>query len=121
MTLIDTCVWAGHFRHPDVRLMQLLAGESAGVHPFVIGELACGNLKNRAVTLANLAKLPRAPVAGEAEVHHLLESRRLWGTGLGWIDLHLLASAALAGWGLMTADRALLKAAETLGLAHPAL
>jgi len=87
------------------------------MHPFVMGELAAGSLKNRPAMLADFAALPQASIAGEAEVHHLLESRRLWGTGLGWIDLHLLASAMLAGWRLFTADRAMLKAAEKLGLA----
>jgi predicted nucleic acid-binding protein len=119
MTLIDTSVWANHFRSPSVKLLELIDGESAGMHPFVLGELALGNLKNRATVLDYLNRLPQAPLAQESEVHHLLESRRLWGTGLGWIDLHLLASAAIAGWDLFTADRAMNKAAEALGLGHP--
>jgi predicted nucleic acid-binding protein len=124
MTLIDTSVWANHFRSPSVDLVELIDGESAGMHPFVLGELALGDLKNRATVLAYLNRLPQAPLAQESEVHHLLESRRLrniglGGTGLGWIDLHLLASAAIAGWDLLTADRAMKKAAEALGLGHP--
>ena len=124
MTLIDTSVWANHFRSPSVKLVELIDDESAGIHPFVLGELALGNLKNRATVLDYLNRLPQAPLAQESEVHHLLESRRLWssglgGTGLGWIDLHLLASAAIAGWDLLTADRAMKKAAEALGLGHP--
>ncbi len=88
------------------------------MHPFVIGELAAGSLKNRASMVADFAALPQASIASEAEVHHLLESHRLWGTGLGWIDLHLLTSAMLAGWQLFTTDRAMVKAAEKLSLAR---
>ena len=116
MTLVDTSVWANHFRSPHTALVQLLNNRLAGSHPFVIGELAAGNLRNRPVTLADLAALPQARVASEAEVHHLLEIHRLWGTGLGWIDLHLLASAALSGWALLTADRVMNQTAQTLGL-----
>ena len=114
MTLVDTSVWANHFRSPQPDLVQLLNDGLAGIHPFVIGELAAGNVGDRAPTLADLAALPQARVASEAEVHHLLEVHRLWGTGLGWIDLHLLASAALSGWALLTADRALNQAAKSL-------
>ena len=116
MTLVDTSVWANHFRSPQPTLVQLLNDGLAGGHPFVIGELAAGNLRNRAATLADLAALPQARVASEAEVHHLLEIHRLWGTGLGWIDLHLLASAALSGWTLLTADRVMNQTAQALGL-----
>lgn len=116
MTLVDTSVWANHFRAPHAALVQLLNDGLAGIHPFVIGEIAAGNVRNRATTLAALAALPHARVGSEAEVHLLLESHRLWGTGLGWIDLHLLASAALSGWTLLTADRALNRTARALGL-----
>jgi hypothetical protein len=117
MTLVDTSVWANHFRSAQPALIQLLDEGLAGIHPFVIGEIAVGNLRNRAITLADLAALPQAQVASEAEVHHLLEIHRLWGTGLGWIDLHLLASAALSGWTLLTADRVMNQTAQSLKLA----
>jgi predicted nucleic acid-binding protein len=116
MTLVDTSVWANHFRSPQPGLVQLLNDGLAGIHPFVIGEIAVGNVRNRAATLADLAALPKARVASEAEVHHLLESHRLWGTGLGWIDLHLLASAALSGWTLLTSDRVMNRTAQALRL-----
>jgi hypothetical protein len=119
MTLIDTSVWADHFRAPSARLLKLLDAESAGTHPFVTGELAAGSLKNRSTTIADLNLLPQAPLAKEIEVHHLLESQRLWGTGLGWVDLHLLTAALLAGWKLLTTDRAMKSVAEKLGIAHP--
>jgi predicted nucleic acid-binding protein len=116
MTLVDTSVWANHLRSAQPDLVELLEDGRAGIHPFVIGELAAGNLRNRAATLADLAALPMAQSASEAEVHHLLESHRLWGTGLGWIDLHLLASAALSGWTLLTADRVMNQTAQAMGL-----
>jgi predicted nucleic acid-binding protein len=116
MTLVDTSVWANHFRSPQPALVQLLDDGLAGIHPFVMGEIAMGNLRNRAATLADLAALPQARLASEDEVHHLLKIHRLWGTGLGWIDLHLLASAALSGWTLLTADRAMNQAAQALRL-----
>ena len=114
MTLVDTSVWANHFRSPQSGLVQLLNDGLAGIHPFVIGEIALGNLKNRAATLADLAALPHARLASDAEVHHLLETQRLWGTGLGWVDL--LASAALSGWALLTVDRVMNQTAQTLRL-----
>jgi hypothetical protein len=117
VTLVDTSVWVDHFRRGNAVLTRLLAAEEVALHPFVLGEIAAGNLKDRTQTLACLGCLPQAPVAGENEVRHLLESRRLWGRGLGWVDLHLLASAALAGMRLLTIDRALAEAAGLLGIA----
>jgi predicted nucleic acid-binding protein len=119
LTLVDTSVWIDHFRRPDGRLQQLLANEAVGVHPFIIGELALGNLRQRTQTLNYLGTLPRAKVAQDAEVHHILESQRLWGKGISWVDLHLLASAAISGWTLLTADHAVLHAALQLGVGYP--
>ncbi|HUP04354.1 MAG TPA: hypothetical protein VMU19_10220 [Bryobacteraceae bacterium] len=90
-------------------------GEIA-LHPFVLGEIAAGNLKNRDRTLKALELPPPAPLAREAEVLHLLESHGLWERGPGWVDLHILASAAVAGLGLLTSDRALRGAARRIGL-----
>jgi len=119
MTLVDTSVWIDHFEHVDARLLDLVANQSVAMHPFVIGEVAAGSIKNRATTLGELANLPQAPIAKEEEVHHLLESHRLWSTGLGWVDLHLLTAALLMGWKLLTSDRAMKTAAQKLGIAHP--
>jgi predicted nucleic acid-binding protein len=116
VTLVDTSVWVDHFRRGDAVLTRLLNDEAVALHPFVMGEIAAGNLKDRLETLDYLGRLPQAPVAEEGEVRHLLESRRLWGRGLGWIDLHLLASAALAGLDLLTTDRAMGGAADLLGI-----
>jgi hypothetical protein len=116
MILVDSSVWIGHFRHTEPRLNALLVHELVSLHPFVLGELVCGNLHKRAETLAYFEKLPVAAVASEPEVHHLLESRRFWGTGLGWVDMHLLASALIKESKLWTADRVLAVAASSLGI-----
>jgi predicted nucleic acid-binding protein len=118
MTLVDTSVWINHFRQADPALGQLLANGMAGVHPYVIGELACGHMKDRDSTLRLLRALPQVPAANETEVYYLLDTYRLWGTGLGWVDLHLLAAAAVAGWRLMTADSGMNKAAAKAGIRH---
>jgi len=119
MILVDSSVWMNHFRTTEPRLEALLVQELVLLHPFVLGELACGNLSKRAETIALLEKLPAAAVASEPEVRHLLESRRLWGTGLGWVDMHLLASALIEQSMLWTADRAMTAAAKQLGMAFP--
>jgi predicted nucleic acid-binding protein len=117
MTLVDTSVWIDHFRKPDATLAQLLVNRSVALHDFVLGELASGSLPSRVRTLTYLRQLPRAPMARDSEVHHLLESHRLWGKGLGWVDLHLLASSVLSGFALLTADHELMQLAAKLGAA----
>jgi predicted nucleic acid-binding protein len=119
MILVDTSVWVNHFRRRDAALAKLLLDGLAGTHPFVIGELACGAQQDRGRTLLFLRKLPQTPTATEAEVHHLLDSHKLWGTGPGWIDLHLLTAALLSGWSLWTADLAMSRAAAKLGIVQP--
>ena len=116
MTLVDTSVWIAHFRRSDVAMLQLLNDGEAAVHPFIVGELACGTFKDRVRAIQSLQTLPQALVADEAELYYLLETYRLWGSGLGWVDLHVLASAALSGWRLLTADHALQKAAAKIGV-----
>jgi len=86
------------------------------MHPFVSGELACGSLKCRAAILADLHALPSAHLASTIEVLRLIEDRRLWGRGLGWADVHLLASALLSHCGFWTLDKRLGEAAAELGL-----
>jgi len=86
------------------------------MHPFVSGELACGNLKSRAAILSDLHALPPAKLASHTEVLQLIEDRRLWGRGLGWVDAHLLASALLSHCGFRTLDKKLGEAAAELGL-----
>jgi hypothetical protein len=111
MILVDTSVWVEHLRKGNERLQALLLEGQVLVHPFVIGELACGNLHDRERILALMAALPAAPVAEHEDVMQLLDSRRLHGRGLGWVDVHLLASALLAGCGFWTLDEPLRRVA----------
>jgi hypothetical protein len=119
MVLVDTSVWVDHLRFGNPRLADLLENGDVVCHPFIIGELACGNLPKRADTLGSLIELPGTSVAGQDEVMSLIESRRLMGTGLGFIDVHLLAAALLDGIPIWTQDIPLKKAASKLGLNFP--
>ncbi|MFQ5827619.1 MAG: type II toxin-antitoxin system VapC family toxin [Candidatus Methylomirabilia bacterium] len=114
MTLVDTSVWIEHLRAGSGRLRSLLFDEQVLCHPFVVGELACGDLRNREEVLGLLAALPEARVAEHEEALHLLELERLSSRGLGWIDVHLLASALLTGCSLWTLDGPLRRAAAAL-------
>jgi hypothetical protein len=116
MVLVDTSVWIQHFRQSEPVLIDRLSEGLVLMHPFVSGELACGNLRHRLEILSDLHALPPANLASNAEVLRLIEDRRLWGRGLGWVDLHLLASAMLSGCGFWTLDRRLAVAAKELGL-----
>lgn len=116
MTLVDTSVWVHHLRVDSPRLTSLLQDNLILLHPYVVGELACGMLKNRAEILELLQTLPEARIADQHEVLHLLESQKLFGTGLGWVDISLLASVQLTSCGLWTNDGSLQKAARKLGI-----
>ena len=116
MVLVDTSVWIAHLREGQPVLADLLADGLVLMHPFVAGELACGNLKSRAGILSDLAALPAAQRASDSEVMSLIEERRLWGRGLGWIDAHLLAAALLSNCRLWTLDKKLGLAASDLQL-----
>lgn len=115
MILVDTSVWVEHLRHGSVELAALLENGDVATHPFVIGELACGTLRNRDEVLRLLERLPMLPVAEHAEALSFIESQRLMGRGLGWVDVHLLASATLARARLLTRDRRLAARAAALG------
>ncbi len=117
MILVDTSVWIEHLRLGSPDLTQLLESGDVLCHPYVVGELACGNLRNRKEILVMLRALPLAEVAGDEEVLHLLESERMYGQGLGWIDAHLLASVRLTNCALWTLDDALRRAARRMKLA----
>lgn len=116
MVLVDTSVWIQHFRARQTRLQDLLYHERVLIHPMVIGELACGRFKNRREVLGLLQQLPRAVSVADEEVLEFIENHRLEGTGLGWIDMHLLASALLSDAALWTLDRRLHKLAEKLAV-----
>lgn len=118
MILVDTSVWVDHLHRTDSRLVQALGAGEVMAHPFVIGELACGNLRNRAEILRLLAALPSAPVASHAEAMAFIERRRLAARGIGFVDVHLLASVLLAGNSMLwTRDRRLDGIARSFGIA----
>ncbi|TPW18194.1 MAG: PilT protein domain-containing protein, partial [bacterium] len=105
---------------PSGRLEQLLRGKEVLIHPFVLGEISCGQMQRRKMTLFVISQLGRAPVAPDEDVLEMVETRQLFGIGLGFIDAHLLMSARIANCALMTRDRALIRAAHRLGVAMAA-
>lgn len=117
MILLDTSVWIDHLRHGEPRLVAFLAEGQVLVHSFVVAEVALGSLARRDSVIAILKALPQAPVALHDEVMALIETERLHGLGIGHVDVHLLASARLAGAMLWTRDRRLRAAAAQLGVA----
>lgn len=115
MILVDTSVWVDHFRKGDEALGEALVNGEVLSHSFVIGELACGSLRNRREILALLDELPRAREATHQEVMAMVDRRRLMGRGLGYVDAHLLASSLLTPeTRLWTRDKRLAAAAATL-------
>lgn len=118
MILADTAIWVDHLhRSPDSRLIALLEADEVVMHPHVIGEIALGDLRNRAAILRDLRTLPPINAARDSEVLALIERRRLHGAGIGYVDAHLLASTLLAPQTrLWTRDRRLRDAAERLGI-----
>jgi len=116
MVLVDTSIWVDHLRKSSPRLRDMLDDGDVVTHPFVIGELACGNLKNRREILALLHSLPVAPCAEDDEILFFLEKHSLTGRGLGLIDMHLLASSQMSKHPLWTKDKRFKSAAEDLGL-----
>ena len=118
MILADTSVWIEHLRQGDDELANLLDRSQIVIHPFVIGELALGHLKPRNQILRALADLPQTILATEAEVLGLIERHGLFGSGIGYIDAHLLTAIVLTpGTLIRTRDKQLLGAANKLGLA----
>jgi len=118
MILADTSVWIDHLRHGDPELAAALQQSQIMVHPFVLGELACGNLKARTQLLSLLESLPAATMASDQEVLALIEKHALMGRGIGYIDAHLCASARLSSAQLWTRDKRLHAVAFELGWAH---
>ena len=117
MILVDTSIWVEHFRSGTPRLADELSAGRVLIHPFVTFELACGNLRNRRGMLDLLNRLPRAPVATHDEALAFVEERALMGRGVGFVDVHLLASTALAApAGLWTRDKRLAALAGELSL-----
>ncbi|HLQ26850.1 MAG TPA: type II toxin-antitoxin system VapC family toxin [Acidiferrobacterales bacterium] len=118
MILVDSSVWIDHLRAGNATLVELLNTSQVLAHPFVVGELACGNLKNRKAVLSLLQDLPAAPVASDDEVLFFIERHSLMGRGIGYVDAHLLSAVAMAKIGrLWTRDKPLSAVAESMSLA----
>lgn len=118
MILVDTSVWFDHFRRGDVELAARLNQGEVLMHPFVLGEIASGSLRRRKLVLTDLSALPQAKVASDDEVLMFIERQQLPGTGIGWVDAHLLGAVQLTdGAQLWTRDRRLHSIAARLGIA----
>ena len=119
MILVDTSVWVDHLRIGEAHLSALLEGSNVAMHPTVLGELACGNLKDRSKLLSLWQNLPQLTTATDTEALFFLKCNRLWGRGIGYIDVNLLASVSLnAETRLWSRDKRLHETAKQLGLAY---
>ena len=118
MILADTSIWIDHLRSRSPALTALLQDQAVCTHDFVIGELACGNLGNRAEVLGLLQSLPRLSAATEDETLFFIEQQYLMGRGIGYIDAHLLAAAVIRGVQIWTKDKRLMVIAERTGWAY---
>ena len=118
MVLVDTSIWISHFREDNSHLKKLLIDESVACHPFIIGELACGNIKNRKEIISLLQALPQTLVAESDEILAFIEHKRLMGVGIGLIDVHLLASSLLTNLPLWTADKRLRTTASKFNILY---
>jgi predicted nucleic acid-binding protein len=116
--LVDTSVWVSHFRQHEPALAALLEQGEIECHPFIIGELMCGNLRRRREILGLLRDLPQLPVIEHEEALAFVDRHQLMGSGVGWIDVHLLVAAFLAGTPAWSHDRRFNSVARRLGLSH---
>jgi predicted nucleic acid-binding protein len=118
MVLVDTSVWVSHLRKTHADLANLLNDGEVACHPIIVGELACGNLKNRTIILSLLAALPMTAAVEHEEVLTFIESHSLMGKGLGYVDVQLLASAVLTRLPIWTLDKKLELVADMLHLKY---
>lgn len=116
--MVDTSIWVTHLRRGSQHLEELLLDTQVICHPFIVGELACGNVKNRNDFLSLLQSLPMAPTISLVELLYFIERHELMGLGIGFVDVHLLASAQLLGMPLWTADKTLKSAAIELNVSY---
>lgn len=117
MTLVDTSIWLHHLRRTDARLVRLLNDGEVACHPCVLGELACGRFARRDEVLGLLERLPAVDAVSDREARAFIDAHELAGIGVGWVDVHLLAAARLSRITLLTADKALHRAAVRVGVA----
>jgi len=118
MVLVDTSIWVDHLRNGNRRLEKLLLDAEVVCHSFVIGELACGNIMNRSEFMTLLQSLPTIPTIDLEEYLYFIDQNRLYGFGIGLVDIHLLASAKLTDIPIWTADKKLNKAAKNLSVSY---
>ena len=116
MIVADTSVWAHHIRDPSADFLQHLNADQVLMHSWVVGELALGNLPRRSAFLNFLKALPPMIEARDEEVMEMIEANKLHGSGIGWVDAHLVASARLSQAALWTRDKRLFAVAQRLGV-----
>lgn len=121
MVLVDTSIWIDHFRNRVTLLEDLLHSGEVATHPFIVGELACGNMKNRTEILKLLSALPTLETVTHEEALHFVKAQALHGKGIGWVDVHLLASSLLNGVPLWSRDKRLNALAKALGIGEEAV
>jgi len=114
--LVDTSVWIKHFRSPNESLVSLLSDNQVVIHEFIIGELACGQLKFRSEILGLLQSLPLLPTSSHDEVLYMINKRKLYASGIGWVDSHLVASTLVANNRIWSFDKSLISIAEKLNI-----
>jgi predicted nucleic acid-binding protein len=119
LILPESSIWIDHLREPVAHLSQLLEQGLVLGHPAVTGEVALGSIANRARVVDRLESLPQLPVAQPEFVAAMIEALSLWGKGVGYVDVHLLASLRIAGFGkLWTGDRRLHEQAQRFEIAY---
>lgn len=116
MVLVDTSIWIDHFHFSNKGLKKLLLTSQVCIHPYVVGELSCGNISNRKEILILLRALPRIDAVLDEEVNMMIEDKKLYGKGLGFIDVHLLASAIIHHVTIWTGDKYLHGISEEFGI-----
>ena len=116
MILVDTSVWIDHLHSVNEDLKVLLLSSQVCIHPYILGDLSCGNISNRNEVLSLLRALPRIDAVLDEEVFVLIEDKRLYGKGLGFIDIHLLASALIHHVLIWTKDKSLQRVAKEFGI-----
>jgi predicted nucleic acid-binding protein len=113
-TLVDTSVWIDHFRRGNSRLIELLEKDEVLIHPLIIGEVACGNLRKREMILGFLTQLPSAQVVTFDEGLAFIEKHKIFSEGIGIVDVQILASSLLSKAKLFTLDKKLKQVFESL-------
>jgi predicted nucleic acid-binding protein len=120
MILVDSSVWVDHFRSGDAFLLAQLNAQNVVIHPFVLGEISLGHMSRYEQIMEMLSDLPSLLIADDAEVRHMIRRHRLFGSGIGYVDAHLLGSVLLSkGHTFWTRDKKLHRIADSFGVAMP--